>query len=52
MYGASLVNGGRGKEGWKWVKSGGEMVQPPTIDRSSAKQKQDRRENSGGERDG
>ena len=36
MCGASLVKGGRGNEGWKWVKSGGEMVQPPTIDRSSA----------------
>ena len=35
MCGASLVKGGGGKEGWKWVKNGGGVVLPPTIDRSS-----------------
>ena len=29
-----MVKGGRGNEEWKWVKSGGEAVQPPTVDRS------------------
>ena len=29
------MEGGRGKEEWKWVKSGGEAERLPTIDRST-----------------
>ena len=30
------MKGGRGKEWWKWVKSGGEAEQLPTVDRSTS----------------
>ena len=34
--GTSLMKDGRRKEGRKWLKSGGDAEQRPTIDRSSA----------------
>ena len=40
MCGIRLVKGGRGKEGWKWVKCGGEDKPPPTVDQSTDDQKQ------------
>ena len=41
------MKGGRGKEEWKWVKSGGEAEQLPTVDRSTGSQRTDRRQNKG-----
>ena len=50
------MKGGRGKEEWKWVKSGGESERLPKVDRStngsSAKPREERREKRKGKSDG